>query len=107
MSTGFVVAVPHPIPLAPCHLTIAPRRHVSAFYELDVQEQRMMWDALAQLCRQITASLAVEGFLAGFVDLPPGEELDFHSYIHLVPRIAGRNVDLPGDAEWVDLGLEP
>jgi diadenosine tetraphosphate (Ap4A) HIT family hydrolase len=105
--TEFVVAVPHASPLAPCHLTVAPRRHVAAFYDLDVQEQRMMWGAISQLCRRISASVDVEGFHAGFVDLPQGEELDFHSYIHLVPRIAGQHVDLPGDAEWVDLGLEP
>ena len=107
MSTDFVVAMPHTSPVAPCHLAVAPRRHVSAFYDLDVQEQRMMWEAIGQLCRRITASLAVVGFDAGFVDLPPGEELDFHAYIHLVPRIAGQIVDLPGDAEWVNLGLQP
>ncbi len=107
MFTEFVVAVPHPNPLAPCHLVVAPRRHVAAFYDLDVEEQRMMWDALAQLCRRITESLAVEGFDAGFVDLPAGEEFDFHAYIHLIPRIAGQSAGLPSDAEWVDLGMHP
>jgi diadenosine tetraphosphate (Ap4A) HIT family hydrolase len=102
-----VVAVPHPIPLNACHLIVAPRRHVAAFYDLDVQEQRMIWEAISQLCRRIAASVPVEGFDAGFVDAPAGDELDFHAYLHLVPRIPGESVVLPSDAEWVDLGLQP
>jgi diadenosine tetraphosphate (Ap4A) HIT family hydrolase len=107
VSTEFVVAVPHPIPLASCHLIVAPRRHVAAFYDLDVQEQRMIWEAISQLSRRIAASVAVEGFDAGFVDAPARAEPGFHAYLHLVPRIPGRNVMLSGDAEWVDLGRQP
>jgi diadenosine tetraphosphate (Ap4A) HIT family hydrolase len=102
-----VVAVPHPRPLASCHLIVAPRRHVAAFYDLDVEEQHMIWDALAQLRRRITTSFAVEGFDAGFVDAPVGQELAFHAYVHLVPRIPGKRVTLPSEAEWVDLGSQP
>ena len=107
MFTEFVVAVPHPTPLASCHLVVAPRRHVAAFYDLDVQEQRMVWDAVEQLCRRIATSIHVEGFDAGFVDSPAGYEPGFHAYVHLIPRVPGQRVDLPGDAEWVDLGLQP
>src|ERR1019366_1851813 len=31
--TDFVTAKPHPSPLASCHLVVAPRRHVAAFYD--------------------------------------------------------------------------
>jgi len=106
VSTEFVVAVPHPSPLAPCHLIVAPRRHVAAFYDLDVQEQRMIWDALAQLRQRIATSFDVEGFDAGFVDAPVGQELDFHAYVHLVPRLPGQRVALPRECEWVDLGSQ-
>jgi len=102
-----VVAVPHPIPLNACHLIVAPRHHVAAFYDLDVQEQRMIWEAISELCGRIAASVPVEGFDAGFVDAPAGDERDFHAYLHLVPRIPGESVVLPSDAEWVDLGLQP
>lgn len=105
MATAFVVAVPHHDPLAPFHLMVAPRRHVAAFYDLDVQEQRMIWEALAELRARISASMPVEGFHAGFVDAPPGSEGDFHTYVHLVARTAGAQMTLPRDAEWVDLGL--
>ncbi|MCX6627071.1 MAG: HIT domain-containing protein [Candidatus Solibacter sp.] len=107
VSTEFVVAVPHPNPLASCHLVVAPRRHVAAFYDLDVQEQRMIWDALSELRQRIATSINVTGFDAGFVDAPVGDEADFHAYMHLIPRIHGGSVSLPRDAEWVDLGPQP
>jgi len=107
VSTEFVVAVPHPNPIASCHLIVAPRRHVAAFYDLDVQEQHMIWDALRQLCRRVTTSMNAEGFDAGFVDAPVGEKLDFHTYVHLVARIPGQRVTLPRNTEWVDLGSQP
>lgn len=66
----------------------------------------MMWDALAELRQRIATSIDVEGFDAGFVDAPAGQELDFHAYVHLVPRIPGQRVALPRECEWVDLGLQ-
>ena len=106
VSTDFVVAVPHPNPVTACHLVIAPCRHVPAFYDLDVQEQRMIWDALAQLRRRIAGTLDVESFDAGFVDASVNGDADFHTHVHLVPRIAGQRVALPRDAEWVNLSVE-
>ena len=32
--------------------------------------------------------------------------VDFHTHIHLIPRIAGQKVELPGNAEWVNLSSE-
>ena len=102
-----MIAVPHPSPLASCHFVVAPRRHVAAFYDLDVQEQRIIWDTVAQLCRRIATSIPVEGFQVGFVDSPLGGEPGFHAYLHLIPRVPGRRADLPRDAEWVDLDSQP
>ena len=104
MSTNLVVAVPHPDPVGPCHLMVGPRRHVPAFYDLDLQEQRQLWDALAELRLRIAATIVVTGFDAGFQDAPPGQEDTFHSFIHLVPRINGESNRLPAGPEWVDLG---
>jgi diadenosine tetraphosphate (Ap4A) HIT family hydrolase len=106
VSTDLVVAIPHPNPLTACHIVIAPRRHVPAFYDLDVQEQRVIWNALAQLRRRIAGTLDVESFDAGFVDAPLNGDTEFHTHVHLVPRVAGQRVDLPRDAEWVNLSVE-
>jgi diadenosine tetraphosphate (Ap4A) HIT family hydrolase len=103
ISTEYVVAVPHSHPLASCHVLVAPRRHVAAFYDLDVQEQRMVWDALGQLRERIKTTLSVEGFDAGFVDAPQGDEGAAHAFVHLIPRIRGESYDKPRGVEWVAL----
>ena len=97
-----VVAIPHPSPLASCHVLVAPRRHVAAFYDLDVGEQRQIWHVLNELRKRITLSLNVEGFDVGFVD-GAHDDPNAHTYVHVIPRIAGDHVQLPSDAEWVDL----
>ena len=102
--TEFVVALPHPKPVASFHVTVAPRRHVAAFYDLDVQEQRLVWGALEQLRQRIGTRLRVEGFAVGFVDAPVGDDGSTHAYLHLIPRIPGEKILLP-EAEWVELGL--
>ena len=104
MATPLVVAIPHPQPIGPCHLMVAPRHHVPAFYDLDVQEQRQLWEALGELRLRIAATIVVTGFDAGFVDAPAGDEQTFHTYVHLVPRIPGHSTPLPPGPEWVDLG---
>src|SRR5919198_770182 len=62
LITEHVAVVPHPNPLTPCHVVVAPRRHVAAFYDLDVQEQRMIWDAVGEIQKRIASALKVEGF---------------------------------------------
>jgi diadenosine tetraphosphate (Ap4A) HIT family hydrolase len=75
---------------------------VAAFYDLDVQEQRMIWEMLRELRQRISESIAVEGFDAGFVDPPAGAE-PAHTHVHLLPRVRGESAERPA-AEWVDLG---
>lgn len=82
---------------------IAPRRHVPTFYDLDVQEQRVIWDMLRDLRLRVSQSLAVDGFDAGFVDAVEGAEPG-HTHVHLIPRVAGQRFERPPGAEWVDLG---
>jgi diadenosine tetraphosphate (Ap4A) HIT family hydrolase len=100
--TKDVVAMPHPQPLASFHTIVAPRRHVPAFYDLDVGEQRYIWDVISILRQRISATLKVEGFDIGFYDGPHGDP-NAHTVVHLVPRIAGAQVTLPSDVEWVML----
>ncbi|MEO8591915.1 MAG: HIT domain-containing protein [Candidatus Solibacter sp.] len=103
LSTPLVMAIPHPEPAGPCHLIVAPRRHVPTFYDLDIVEQRALWDALAELRERISLNIAVPGFQAGFVDAPRGEEAGFHTFVHLIPRLTPQPVALPPGAQWVEL----
>jgi diadenosine tetraphosphate (Ap4A) HIT family hydrolase len=76
---------------------------VPTFYDLDVQEQMIIWEMLRQLCRRVSESMKVEGFDAGFVDPVDGTE-PAHTHVHLIPRVAGQRFERPPGAEWVDLG---
>ena len=102
--TEYVAVVPHPNPLTPCHVVIAPRRHVAAFYDLDVQEQRMIWDLVGEIRKRIASALKVDGFDVGFADTSPEDQETTHAHVHVVPRTPGAHVALPGGIEWVDLG---
>jgi diadenosine tetraphosphate (Ap4A) HIT family hydrolase len=100
--TKDVLAIPHPAPLASFHVIVAPRRHVPAFYDLDVGEQRYIWDVLGILRERISATLKVEGFDIGFSDGQHGDP-NAHTVVHLIPRIPGSHVELPANIEWVAL----
>jgi diadenosine tetraphosphate (Ap4A) HIT family hydrolase len=83
-------------------MVVAPRRHVVAFYDLDVGEQRYIWDVLGILRERISATLKVDGFDVGFSDGAVNDP-DAHAVVHLVPRFAGAKVELPAEIEWVAL----
>ena len=101
ISNQHAVAIPLPDSHIACHVVVAPRRHVASFYDLDVEEQRVIWDMLRDLRRRISETMAVAGFDAGFVDPPAGSE-HAHAHVHLIPRVAGKKHARP-QAEWVDL----
>lgn len=92
--------MPHPEPLANCHIVVAPRRHVLTFYDLDVQEQQRVWNMVAEIQRRIVSAIRVDGFHVGFAD---GTEADpIHAHIHIVPRSPGDALKLPPGIEWVN-----
>lgn len=102
--TEHAVAMPHPSPLTAWHIVIAPRRHVAGFYDLDVQEQRMLWYMVGEIRQRIASTVEVEGFDIGFEDGSPDDQNPAHARIHVVPRRPGARVNLPGGIEWVDAG---
>ncbi len=99
ISTDLALAIPHPQPLTPCHMEVAPRRHVRAFYDLDVEEQRVLWEMVTEIRKRISAVLIVKGFEVGFVDGTPTSET--HAYVQVIPRTDDDEIELPSDVEWV------
>ena len=104
--TPDAIAIPHPHPLTPCHIVIAPRRHVAGFYDLDVQEQRAIWYVVGEIRKRISQSLKVEGFDIGFEDGSPDDDALAHAVVHVVPRSPGPPVTLKPGVEWVYAGLQ-
>jgi len=80
-------------------MVVAPRRHVTSFYDLDVQEQRVVWALVSEIQKRIESALKVDGFDVGFAD--GDQENPIHAHIHIVPRSPGDFLHLPEGIEWV------
>jgi len=93
------MAVPHPQPVTACHMVVVPRRHVRAFYDLDVEEQRVLWELVTEIRNRISAVLVVKGFEVGFVDGTPMSET--HATVQVIPRTGDDDIELPAGVEWV------
>ena len=91
-------AIPHPQPIARFHMVIAPARHTAAFYDLDVQEQRAIWDIMREIQKRLKGEMDLAGVHVGFED---GQSEQDHSCVHLIPKPLDRVVDLPAEIEWV------
>jgi diadenosine tetraphosphate (Ap4A) HIT family hydrolase len=102
IATGDAVAIPHPQPLATCHMLVAPRRHVASLYALDVVEQRELWAIVTEIRTRLARSMRIDGFYLGFAELPDGEAS--HAFVHVIPRLPGETLVLPAGIEWVDPG---
>ena len=81
-------------------MVVAPRRHVLNFYDLDVQEQRMVWNLVADIQQRIASALKVDGFDVGFADGSAQDQI--HAHIHVVPRSPGESLALPQNVAWVN-----
>jgi diadenosine tetraphosphate (Ap4A) HIT family hydrolase len=81
-------------------MVVAPRRHVLTFYDLDVQEQRMVWNLVAEIQNRIAGALKIQGFHVGFAD---GSDDDpIHAHIHVIPQSDGESLELPRGVDWVN-----
>jgi diadenosine tetraphosphate (Ap4A) HIT family hydrolase len=80
-------------------MVVAPRRHVTAFYDLDVEEQRVLWDMVTEVRNRISAALIVKGFDVGFVDGPRSSHS--HAHVQVIPRTDGDSIELPLGVQWV------
>jgi diadenosine tetraphosphate (Ap4A) HIT family hydrolase len=99
VSTDIAVVIPHPEPITPGHTVVVSRRHVSEFFELDVEEQQIMWQIVGAVQKAIMKTESVEAFSIGFADFPEGG--DGHAHIHVLPRRSGDQFKLPEGIGWV------
>jgi diadenosine tetraphosphate (Ap4A) HIT family hydrolase len=77
---------------------IVPTRHVTAFYDLDVQEQGAIWAIVREIQQRLASTVEMSGVDIGFQDATSPDE---HAHVHVVPRTAQGPVVLPREADWV------
>jgi len=82
------IAFPDAHPVTDGHTLVAPRKHVSTINELDIPEQRAIWDLVAEVRQRLLTGLA-----AG--------QIVTHAHVHVIPRRAG-DVPEPRDGiRWI------
>ena len=96
VATQYGIALPAPRPLMLGHVVVAPRRHVPAFYDLDVEEQGGLWVLVSLVRKHFEATLNLQSAAIGFAD---GNDGQGHTHIHVVPHRPG--MDLPEGIQWV------
>lgn len=87
-SSDLVVAVAAPIPDAPGHSLVIPRRHVPTYFEASTWEQSELWRAVAEIKKLLDEIHHPAGYNVGFdVGAVAGQQV-MHCHIHIVPRTA-------------------
>lgn len=108
LSTGDVfcenrlsVAFEDSFPVSPGHALVVPRRHVPDFFELTADEQRLVWELVAEARRRIADRLRPAGFNVGAnVGAAAGQTV-WHAHVHVIPRYDGDVDDPRGGVRWV------
>jgi diadenosine tetraphosphate (Ap4A) HIT family hydrolase len=88
-------------PVASRHTLVVPRKHVTSIYELDMNEQRALWDLVGAVRERLLAEFKPDGFNIGFNDgLAAGQTVP-HAHVHVIPRRWGDVPDPRGGIRWV------
>ena len=103
-----VVSVPDAFPLSPGHALILPLRHEPNFFRLAEDEQRAVWQLVAQEQIRLAADLCTDSFNVGLNVGVAGGQTVAHAHVHLVPRFPGDVDDprggvrcvIPANREW-------
>jgi diadenosine tetraphosphate (Ap4A) HIT family hydrolase len=95
------VALPDAFPLNPGHSLVLPKRHVSDFFELSLEEQGDINELLWELRELLEAEHHTTSFNVGVnAGVAAGQTMD-HAHVHLIPRYEGDVPDPRGGVRWV------
>ncbi len=81
-------------------MLVAPRKHVGTIYELNMAEQKAIWELVGEVRERLLIGLKPDGFHIGFEDALAGLNGVAHAHVHIVPRANGDPPD-PRDSPGV------
>ena len=88
-ETATAVAFLDSFPVNKGHTLIVPKRHVGAYFDLTIHEQRALW-LLVNRCKSIIEKrYQPDGFNVGINVGEAAGQTVFHVHIHLIPRYTG------------------
>ena len=87
--------------LAPGHVIIVPRRHVSDFFEMTAEEQAAVLALLNEARRLIAGKHSPDGWNIGVNVGKAAGQSRMHVHVHLIPRYNGDVADPAGGVRCV------
>lgn len=94
-------ALPDGYPLSPGHCLVIPRRHISDYFKLTVEEQTAIWALVSDLKTKLANERSPDGFNVGINMGAAAGQTVWHAHVHLIPRYAGDVEDPRGGVRWV------
>lgn len=95
------VAITDGFPVSDGHTLIAPRRHVSSFFELEKDEREAMFELLELTRLLLDGKHSPDSYNIGINDGPMAGQTVPHCHMHLIPRYEGDVEDPRGGVRWV------
>lgn len=101
LANDHAIAIYDGFSISPGHSLVAPRRHISSFFEATKEEQTAMLELLDKLRQLLLKDLIIDGFNIGINDGIAAGQTVMHLHIHLIPRYAGDMDDPRGGVRWI------
>lgn len=101
LTTRSFNAVRDSFPVSRGHTLLVPKRHVASVFDLDDEESREIWSAVAQVRRQLQQEFNPDGFNIGVNDGIAAGQTVPHAHIHIIPRFTDDVPDPRGGVRWV------
>jgi len=101
LANDHAIAIYDGFSISPGHSLVAPRRHISSFFEATKEEQAAMLELLDKLRQLLLKDRIIDGFNIGINDGIAAGQTVMHLHIHLIPRYAGDMDDPRGGVRWI------
>ncbi len=101
LANDHAIAIYDGFSISPGHSLVAPRRHISSFFEATKEEQAAMLELLDKLRQLLLKDRIIDGFNIGINDGIAAGQTVMHPHIHLIPRYAGDMDDPRGGVRWI------
>jgi diadenosine tetraphosphate (Ap4A) HIT family hydrolase len=101
MANDYAIALHDRFPITPGHSLIVPKRHISSFFEATREEQKALFDLLAEMRQFLLAERSPDGFNIGINDGAAAGQTVMHLHIHLIPRYLGDMPEPRGGVRWI------
>ena len=94
-------AVEDGFPISNGHTLVIPKRHVSSWFELEMQAQISLWELVTEVRNQLALELKPDGFNVGVNDGRAAGQTVMHAHVHVIPRWHGDVSDPRGGLRWI------